>query len=119
MWYQELIILLIIVEGLLILISLKYLRTISLVSKDFSMVFNEARKEISSLLKEVKELIIVTNRREDNVLSIRFHLEEIEVYVKKILSKIEQQTNYNAEADKVSSLVINNKKKDQKTVINN
>lgn len=96
MGYQILTILLIIVECLLILISLKYLHKISLTSKDFSMVFGKAKVEISSLFKEVKELITVTNRREDNILSIVFHLEEIEIYMKKILSKFEQQEKLKA-----------------------
>ncbi len=96
MGYQILTILLIIVECLLILISLKYLHNISLTSKDFSMVFGKARVEISSLFKEVKELITVTNRREDNILSIVFHLEEIEIYMKKILNKFEQQEKLKA-----------------------
>lgn len=96
MSYQGLTILLIIIEGLLIIISLKYLHKISLTSKDFSAVFDKARAEGSRLFKEIKELIAVTNKREDNILSIVFHLEEIEMYMKQILSKFEQQEKLKA-----------------------
>ncbi len=91
MVYHVLVMSLIIIEGLLIVISFRYLQKISLASRDFSIVFSKVKGEISLLFQEVKELITITNRREDNILSIVFHLEEIEMHIKMILNKLEQQ----------------------------
>jgi hypothetical protein len=88
---QHITILLIIIEGLLIVISLKYLYQISVTSKEFSCVFGKTKAETYLLFKELQALITNTNSREDNILSVVYHLEDMELYIKKILKTLEQQ----------------------------
>lgn len=91
MLYQGITLSLIIIEGLLIVISLKYLYQISVTSKEFSGVFGKTKAETSLLFKELQALITNTNSREDHMLHTTFYLEEIELYIKKILKTLEQQ----------------------------
>lgn len=91
MLYQGITLSLIIIEGILILISFRFLQRTNLISKDFATIFGDAKGEISSLFNNLKELIILSSKREDHMLHTIFYLEEIEMYVKKILSKLEQE----------------------------
>ncbi len=91
MLYQGITLSLIIIEGILILISLRFLQRTNLISKDFATIFGNAKGEISSLFNNLKKLIILSSEREHHMLHTTFHLEEIEMYVKKILSKLEQE----------------------------
>ena len=93
MLYQGITLSLILIEGILILISLRFLQRTNLISKDFATIFGNAKGEISSLLNNLKELIILSSKRENHMVHTTFHLEEIEMYVKKILSKLEQEEN--------------------------
>lgn len=91
MLYQEIAVLLIIIEGILILISLRFLQRTNLISQDFATIFGDAKVEISDLFNELKELIILSSKREKHMLHTTFHLDEIEKYVKKILSELEKE----------------------------
>lgn len=88
MIYQILAISLIIVEGILILISFRSLKDIQAVSKDFAAIFGKVKEEISLLFKE---LIALSIKRENHMLHTTFHLDEVEMYVKMILEKLEQE----------------------------
>lgn len=93
MLYQGITLSLIIIEGILILISLRFLQSTNLISKDFAATCSNAKnakEEIYTLFNNLKELIILSNKRENHMLHTTFYLEEIEMYVKKILSKLEQ-----------------------------
>lgn len=94
MLYQGITLSLIIIEGILILISLRFLQRTNLISKDFATTCSNAKnakEEISTLFNNLKELIILSHKRENHMLHTTFYLEEIEMYVKKILSKLEQE----------------------------
>ncbi len=91
MLYQGITLSLIIIEGILILISFRFLQRTNIISKDFATIFGNAKGEISSLFNNLQELIILSSKREDHMLHTTFYLEEIEMYVKKILSKLEQE----------------------------
>lgn len=90
MLYQGITLSLIIIEGILIIISFRFLQRTNLISEDFAITFGNAKEEISQLFNNLKELIILSNKRENHMLHTTFYLEEIEMYVKKILSKLEQ-----------------------------
>ncbi|EER22572.1 MULTISPECIES: hypothetical protein [spotted fever group] len=89
MVYQILVMSLIIIEGLLIVISLKYLQKIIFTSKDFITAVDKAQEDILPVFKELKNLIEITSKKENHILHTVFYLEEIEMYVKMILSKLE------------------------------
>ncbi len=91
MLYQGITLSLIIIEGILIIISLRYLQCTNFISKDFATTCSNAKEEISTLFNNLKELVILSNKRENHMLHTTFYLENIEMYVKKILSKLEQE----------------------------
>lgn len=91
MVYQILTVSLIFIEGVLIVISWQYLKNIRLTSKDFITAIGRAKEDTVPMFKELKNLIEITSKRENHMLYTVFHLEEIEMYVKMILSKLEQQ----------------------------
>lgn len=90
MLYQGITLSLIIIEGILIIISFRFLQRINLISEDFAITFGNAKEEISKLFNNLQELIILSSKREDHMLHTTFYLENIEMYVKKIMSKLEQ-----------------------------
>ncbi|UCM93134.1 MULTISPECIES: hypothetical protein [unclassified Candidatus Tisiphia] len=91
MLYQIITISLILIEGLSILVSLKFLKHIylSLSTNNTSIVFNDEKKEVLSLFEKLQELINLSIKREEHMLHTTFHLEQIEMYVKMVLSKLE------------------------------
>ncbi|BFD45479.1 MAG: hypothetical protein DMENIID0002_01250 [Rickettsia endosymbiont of Sergentomyia squamirostris] len=110
MWQQYLAIILITIEGLLILISLKYLHQINITSKDFSNIFGKAKADTSRLFKELQQLSAVTSKRDDNILSVVYHLEDIELYIKSILSILEQQERCKTIEESTNKSKISNSK---------
>jgi len=100
MIYQILTISVIIIEGILILISFKYLKNIrvtsekcSKISKDFVTVYREAKDDGTKLFKELKDLYNLTNNKEQHMLNTVFYLEEIEMRIKMILEKLSKGSN--------------------------
>ena len=59
MLYQITSIFLILVEGLLIIMSLRFVHNTNKISVDFAKIFGSSKAEISALFKELKKLIEV------------------------------------------------------------
>lgn len=91
MVYQILVILLILIEGVLIVISCRYLKNIRSTNKDCIAAINRSKENTLSMFTELKILIEITSNRENHMLHTVFYLEEIEMYLKKILKTLEQQ----------------------------
>ena len=79
---------LILFEGILIIISLKFVRNANKVSADFTQIFISSKEEISALFNELKKLIELSSKRENHMLHTTFHLDEMEIYIKMILKEI-------------------------------
>ena len=70
-----------------ILKSWKYLKDIANTSKDFVNVFNAAKNDGALLFSKIKKLSDSTEEKENHILHTVFYLENIEMYVKKILKE--------------------------------
>jgi len=81
-------IVLITVEGILILKSYTYLKNVAVTSKDFTNVFNTAKEEVTLLFAKIKQLTDITEKKENHMLHTVFYLENLEMYIKKILEKL-------------------------------
>lgn len=91
MLYQGITLSLIIVEGILILISFRFLQRINLVSKDFATIFGNAKGEISYLFNNLKELVILSSKKEHHLLHMTLHLEKIEMCIQTVLDELKTQ----------------------------
>ncbi|WP_341762346.1 hypothetical protein [Candidatus Tisiphia endosymbiont of Melanophora roralis] len=85
---------LIIIEMLLIVICIKWLYSIRLactniwlVSQDFSNSFITAKEEVILLHKELKEITTLTTKKEQHILHVTIHLDEVEMGVKMLLDE--------------------------------
>lgn len=85
MFYQAIVISLIVAEGLLMLISIAYFRRLQLASKEFTAVFSEYKNDRIILHNQLKDLTTVINKEEDNKLKMIFCLQDIDRSVAKIL----------------------------------
>lgn len=85
MFYQVIVISLIIAEALLMLISLAYFRRLQLISKEFRSIFAEYKNDRVVLFNQLKDLTTVISKEEDNTLKMVFCLQDIDRVVAKIL----------------------------------
>ncbi|WP_425363182.1 hypothetical protein [Candidatus Tisiphia endosymbiont of Hybos culiciformis] len=58
------------------------------VSQDFSNIFTKSKEETILLHKELRELSILTNKKEQQISHMTFHVDEIEKYVKTLLDEM-------------------------------
>jgi len=85
MFYQVIIISLIIAEVILMLISLIYFRRLQLISNEFTLIFTEYKNDRVVLFNQLKDLTTIINKKEDNTLKMVFCLQDIDRVVTKIL----------------------------------
>lgn len=90
MIYNIILVILISLELILVLISLKYLYCVNKISQEFASIFGSSKEEVKRLFKEIKELTEISSKKENYILYMKFHAEETQMYVRLIYKELQK-----------------------------
>lgn len=90
MIYNIILVILISLELILVLISLKYLYCSNKVIQEFAGIFDSSKEEVKRLFKEVKELTEISSKKENFILHMKSHAEETQMYVRLIYKELQK-----------------------------
>jgi hypothetical protein len=93
MLYKVILALLMSLELVVVLISLKYLHQSNVISKEFAAIFDSSREEVKKLFQEIKNLSEISSKKENYILHMKFHAEETQMYVRLIYKELQKEGN--------------------------
>lgn len=91
MIYNIILVLLVSLELILVLISLKYLYRSNKISTEFAEVCGRSKVEVKRLFQEIKDLSEISSKKENYILHMKFHAEETQMYVRLIYQELKQE----------------------------